>query len=130
MIFSSNRTTKLCLILKQNQKYGDIFSTSEQLWQCVFDSIIGIHALLGWDTTSRVFSIGKGIALSEFQKLLSFLDKNASRAKVKGAAERPLASFYNDKVGNPFDQMCLSQFHSKMTTIFIPNIECCNFPLI
>ena len=39
--------------------------------------------------------LGKGAALSKFQMLLLFLNKDASKAKGKGAAERLLASFYD-----------------------------------
>ena len=64
-----------------------------------------------------MFPIGKGAALSKFQKFLLFLNKDASKAKVKGAAERLLPSFYDDKVGHPFDQTCVSQFHQKTPQI-------------
>lgn len=64
-----------------------------------------------------MFPIGKGAALSKFQKFLSFLNKDASKAEVKGAAERLLPSFDDDKVGHPFDQTCVSQFHQKTPQI-------------
>ena len=98
-------------------KVWEICSTSENLWWRVFDNIIVIHALLGCDTTSRGFSIGIGAALSKLQKFLSLLNKDTSKVKVKGAAERVtsvLTSFCDDKVGNPLDQTCLFQFHQNM----------------
>ena len=54
--------------IKGESKVWSIRFACEHLGQCVCDGILAIHALFGCDTTSRVFSIGKGVALTKFQK--------------------------------------------------------------
>ena len=82
------------------------------------DGILAIHALLGCDTTSRVFSIGKGAGLSKFQKderfqqdILLFLEKDVSKAEIKEAGERLLVSLYGGKASNSLDQIRVYKFH-------------------
>ena len=81
--------------IKGESKVCSISFACEQLGQGVCDGILVIHALLGYDTTSRVFSIGKGAALRKFQKnerfqqdILLFLEKDVSKAEIKKAGER------------------------------------------
>ena len=63
------------------------------------------HALWGWDTTSKVFSIGKGTALKKnsnsecFQEdILLFLEKDVSKAEIKEAGQRLLVSYWSNRL--------------------------------
>ena len=69
--------------IKGEFKVWSIRFACEQLGQCVCDGILAILAFLGCYTTSRVFSVGKGVALTTFQKdecfqqdILLFLEKD------------------------------------------------------
>ena len=77
--------------------------------------------MLGCDTTSRVFCIGKGAALTKIQKderfqqdILLFLKKDVSKAEIKEAGERLLVSLYGGKANNSLDQIRLYKFHQKI----------------
>ena len=85
--------------------------------------IVAIHALLGCDTTSRVFSIGKDAALTKFQKderfqqdILLLLEKGVSKAEKEEAGERLLVSLYGGKVNNSLNQIHLYKFHQKIAS--------------
>ena len=71
--------------VKGESKVWSIGFAYEQLGQCVCDGMLAIHALLGCDTTSRVFSISKGAALTKFQKddLLSRIYFYSSKKMVQ-----------------------------------------------
>ena len=91
--------------------------------QGVCDGILVIHALLGYDTTSRVFSIGKGAALRKFQKnerfqqdILLFLEKDVSKAEIKETGERLLISLHGGKANKSLDQIRLYKFHQNLTS--------------
>ena len=97
--------------IKGEFKVRSIRFACEQLGQCVCDGILAIHALLGCDTTSRVFSISNGAALTKFQRderfqqdILLFLEKDVSKAEIKEAGERLLVSLYSGKANNSLDE--------------------------
>ena len=99
--------------IKVNPKYG-VYALHVNSWGNAY----AIHALLGCVTTSRVFSIGKGAALTKFQMderfqqdILLFLEKDFSKVEIKEAGERLLASLYGGKANNYLDQICLYKFH-------------------
>ena len=85
--------------------------------------IVAIHALLGCDTMSRVFSIGKDAELTKFQKderfqqdILLLLENDVSKAEKKEAGERLLVSLYGGKVNNSLNQIHLYKFHQKIAS--------------
>ena len=70
-----------------------------------------------------MFSIGKGAALTKFQKdesfqqdILLFLKKDVSKAETKEAGERLLVSLYGGKVNDSLDQIRLYKFHQKIAS--------------
>ena len=108
--------------IKAESKIWSIRFACEQLGKYVCDGIIEILASLGCDTTSRVFSIGKGTAFTKFQKdkrfhqdILLFLEKDVSKAEIKESREILLVSSYGGKANNSLDQMRLYEFHQKLT---------------
>ena len=109
--------------VKDESKVWSIRFACEQLGQCVCDEILAIHNLLGCDTTSKVLSIGKGAALTKFQKgeyfqqdILLFLKKDVSKAEIKKAGERLLVSLYGRKANNSLDRIRLYKFHQKIAS--------------
>ena len=77
-------------------------------------NLLFAHAILGCDTTSRVFSLGKGLALkyihtdSYFIKQASvFLDKNATEDNIIKAGEAALVFVYKGIAGETLDELRL-----------------------
>ena len=117
--------------MKGESKVWSIRFACEQLRQCICDGILAIHVLLGCDTTSRVFSTGKGAALTKFQKnepfqqdILLFLGKDVSKAETKEAGERLLVSLYGGKANNSLDQIHLYKFHKNFNKVLQPEYLC------
>ena len=86
-------------------------------------NLLFAHAILGCDTTSRVFSLGKGLALkyirtdSYFIKQASvFLDKNATEDNILKAGETALVFFYKGIAGETLDELRLKRFHQKVAS--------------
>ena len=52
-----------------------LWDAKEVLGEKICSAILPIHALLGCDTTSRLFSIGKQVALQKFRKMERFRNK-------------------------------------------------------
>ena len=81
------------------------------------------HAILGCDTTSRVFSIGKELALKHVRsdnhfitQAEVFLQENATLADISSAGEAALACLYTGAVGDTLDKLRLLRFHQKVAT--------------
>ena len=82
-----------------------------------------IHAICGCDTTSRLFGIGKGLALKKVQKELYFktqieiLSKDTlNMVEVENAGERALACLYGGKRNETLDELRLRKFTEKVAT--------------
>ena len=109
--------------IKGESKVWSIRLACEQLVQCVCDSIVAIHTLLGCDTTSRVFSIGKGETFTRFQRderfqqdILLFLEKDISKGQIKEAGERLLKCFYGGEANKSLGQIRLYKFNQNIAS--------------
>ena len=83
------------------------------------------HAILGCDTTSRVFIIGKGLALKPIvsdnhfiTQAEVFLQENATLADsdISSAREAALVWLYTGGVGDTLDKLRMRCFHQKVAT--------------
>ena len=81
------------------------------------------HAILGCDTTSRVFSMGKGLALKHIRsdkhfitQAEVFLQENATLADISSAGEAELVCLYTGAVGDTLYTLRLLRFHQKVAT--------------
>ena len=79
------------------------------------------HALLGCDTTSSIYGIGKGQALSKLRALPQFrkeaeifINSVSDKSKIIEAGEHALASIYNRKQGNTLDELRYLKFSEKV----------------
>ena len=87
--------------------------TKSILGKHVCENILFGHALLGCDTTSRVFGIGKGVALkqlinSEYFNIQAevFSRRSVSAEEVAAAGEKALVSLYSgNKKGDKLDDL-------------------------
>ena len=81
------------------------------------------HAILGYDTTSWVFIMGKGLALKHIRsdnhfitQAEIFLQENATLADISSAGEAALVCLYAGAVGDTLDKLRLQRFHQKVAT--------------
>ena len=101
-----------------NTKYMQIV-----LGRAVCNTMLFAHAILGCDTTSRVFGMGKGLALKHIRsdkhfitQAEVFLQENAKLADISGAGEAALVCLYTGAVGDTLYTLRLLRFHQKVAT--------------
>jgi hypothetical protein len=82
-----------------------------------------VHAILGCDTTSRAFSIGKGLALkcirsdAHFKTQAKiFLDESATEDDIVCAGEAALVCLYKGTSDDTLDKLRLQRFQQKVAT--------------
>ena len=104
-------------------KLWDIKHVKSMLGQEVCDAILLIHALLGCDTTSRLYSIGKGVALQKFKRENSFrrLSKiftspSSTKEEIIAAGEKLLLLVYGQKGDVTLDKLRLTRFCEKVAS--------------
>ena len=80
----------------------NVRATKEKLGQDLCSNILFIHTILGCDTTSRFYGIGKGAAISKFKASSMFREQanvfhsdSASTHDVIDAGEKTLVLIYN-----------------------------------
>jgi hypothetical protein len=96
----------------------NIKATRSRLGDNIFNNILFIHAILGCDTISRVFSIGKSVALTKIRKELHFLEQGevfmrgtSSKEEVIKAGEQALVCLYNGHVVEDVNKLRLRRFY-------------------
>ena len=101
----------------------NIQAVKEQLGPEVCTHILFLHAVLGCDTTSRLYGIGKGISLKKFKSSEHFREQakvfnaqSASPQEVIAAGEQVLVSMYNGKPGELLDSLRYKRFCEKVAT--------------
>ena len=90
----------------------NIKNAKQQLGSDVGHNILFIHAVLGCDTTSRVYSIEKRVLLKKFMTLPRFRDHakvfketNAGKESVQKAGENTFVLLLNGKPGQRVDEL-------------------------
>ena len=85
------------------------------------EAILLIHALLGCDTTSRLYSIGKCVVIQRFKREESFKrltkifsNPASSREDVISAGEKLLLIVYGAKGDTILDKLHLTKFCEKL----------------
>ena len=99
---------------KGTTKLWDIKHVKSKLGQEICDVILLIHALLGCDTTSRLYSIGKGVALQTFKRENSsirlsqiFSSPSSMKEEIIAAREKLLLLMYGEKGDVTLDKLHL-----------------------
>lgn len=108
---------------KQSQRPSrcwNIKATRARLGDIVCNNFLFIHAILGCDTTSRAFGIGKSVALTKIRKEWHFLEQGqvfmrgtSSQEEVIKAGEQALVCLYNGEVGEDVNKLRLRRFYDK-----------------
>ena len=96
-------------------------SLKRQLGQDVCENILFIHAILGCDTTSRLYGLGKGASLKKFTtnahfqtQSRQFLVEDASPDVIEAAGEKALVSLYKGKSDESLDSLRYKRFCEKV----------------
>ena len=99
------QVTIFSLLLNQKRTQPrDIKQTKTDVGLFTCKHILFLHALLGCDTTSHLFGIGKGTILKKFkvntslQQAANIFDQpNSTLAEIEAAGEKALVAVYNGK---------------------------------
>ena len=106
----------------KNPRIWSIKATCKQmLGPDICSHIFFIHALLGCDTTSRLYEIGKGDSLKRFRASHTFCEQakvfdthSASIHDVVDAGEKALVIIYNGKSTDTLDSLQYQRFCEKV----------------
>jgi hypothetical protein len=95
----------------------------ETLGVAVCSNILFVHAILGCDTTSRLFGVGKRVGLKKLHNSTHFLQQaevfhsvHAIKEDVAKAGEQALVCIYNGKPDESLDSLRHKQFCEKVAT--------------
>ncbi len=104
-------------------KVWNFHAVKAQLGSEICSNILFLHAILGCDTTSHLYGIGKGTALRKFKSSLSFQEQArefstepATCEKVCIAGEQALVILYGGSVGESLDSLRYKRFCEKVST--------------
>ena len=104
-------------------KFWDIKYSKSKLGPAACEAILLMHALLGCDTTSRLFSIGKGVALQKFKReerfrylSQTFSSPSSTREEIIIAGEELLLIVYGAKGDPTLDKLRVTRFCEKVAT--------------
>ena len=105
--------------MKKNRIW-DIKVTQSELGADICNNSLFIHAILGCDTTSRLYGLGKGLSLKRFtssalfrDKAEQFCKKDATVDDVIDAGEAALVCLYRGKEGDNLDGLRYAHFCDK-----------------
>ena len=107
----------------KKNRIWDIKVTQNELSADICNNILFIHAILGCDTTSRLYGLGKGLSLKRFtscvllrDKAEQFFKKDATVDDVIDAGEAALVCLYTGKEGVNLDGQRYAKFCNKVAT--------------
>ena len=87
----------------------------------VYNNILFIHAVLGCDTTSGIYGLGKKAALKLMSTSTSFRsyakvfsDPQSSKVDIIASGEDALVALYKGRPGDKLDLLRLQKFHQKV----------------
>ena len=116
------------VVLKQTQyqntkkKYiWHIQDTQTNLGSETCSNLLFLHAILGCDTTSRIFSLGKSLSLKKFRMDNEFREcsktfhrEEASHEEIIEAGQKALVVLFNGKQGDTLNSLRMSRFYQKV----------------
>lgn len=108
---------------KKPSKFCNITALRSHLGSVICEYILFAHAVLGCDTTSRVFGIGKGKSVNKLKSDLNFVEQakvfmspSSSQSDIIVAGHRALVCLYNGHPNGSLNQLRLMKFLDKSTT--------------
>ena len=122
-IFFKSEPRKLSL---KSSVFLDITASRPMLGDAVCEHILFAHALLGCDTTSRVFGIGKPVGLAKLRKDIflqqadTFSIGHSSKEDIINAGENSLVCIYGGHFAETLDGLRLRRFVEKTSSSTAP----------
>ena len=127
LCYHVNKSCKY-VVLKQTQyqntkkKYiWHIQDTQTNLGSETCSNLLFLHAILGCDTTSRIFSLGKSLSLKKFRMddqfrecSKTFQREDASHEEIIEAGHKALVVLFNGKQGDTLNSLRMSRFYQKV----------------
>ena len=111
---------------KKNTKKPRLWSikaVKEQLGPEICSNILFLHAVLGCDTTSHLYGIGKGTSLKKFKlsrhfrkQAKVFATESATPKEISTVGEQALVILYNGTPGESLDYLRYKRFYEKVST--------------
>ena len=108
---------------QEENRIWDIKVTQSELGADMCSNILFIHAILGCDTTSRLYVLGKGLSLKRItssalfrDKAEQFCKKDATVDDVIDAGEAALVCLYSGKEGENLDGLRYAKFCDTVAT--------------
>ena len=115
---------------KKSPRCWNIKYVQRVLGREVCNNMLFAHAILGCDTTSRVFSMGKGLALKHIRtdkhfimQAEVFLQEKATLADISSTGEATLVCMYTGAVGDTLYKLTLLRFHQKVCAAGKPSSD-------
>lgn len=106
----------------QSRRFLNIGHARDVLSDDVSSNILFAHAILGCDTTSRVFGVGKGVSLCLVQESDTFRvqasifqKQSATKEEIAAAGEKAMIQIYKGKEADSLNDLRLKRFYSKVT---------------
>lgn len=107
----------------KKRRVWNIKATKQLLGPEICQHILFLHAVLGCDTTSRLYGIGKGASVKRFQTSSAFREQakvfnahSASAHDVVDAGEKALLIIYNGKATDTLDSLRYQRFCEKVAS--------------
>ena len=104
-------------------KVWNIKAVKEQLGPEICSNILFLHAVLGCDTTSHLYGIGRGTSLKKFKSSRHFQEQakvfaaeSATPKEISTAGEQALVILYNGTPGESLDSLRYKRFYEKVFT--------------
>lgn len=105
-----------------SHRFLNIEHARDVLGEDVSSNILFTHAMLGCDTTSRVFGVGKGVSLrlvresDSFRVQASIFQKqSATKDEIAAAGERAMILIYKGGETDSLNDLRLKRFYAKVT---------------
>ena len=109
--------------LRKLPKIPDIKAVKQALGSEICTNVLFLHAILGCDTTSHLYGIGKGASLKKFKSSRHFREKakvfnaeSSTHMDIAAAGEEVLVSLYNGKQNERLDVLRYKRFCEKVAT--------------
>ena len=101
----------------------DIKNVKARLGSLMCSHILFLHAMLGCDTTSRLYNIGKSTILEKFkaetilhQSAEIFKNPNSTAKEIESAGQMALVNIYNGKSNESLDTLCYRRYCEMLAT--------------
>ncbi|KAK3748685.1 hypothetical protein QZH41_018981, partial [Actinostola sp. cb2023] len=106
----------------RQRKVWNMKQVKEELGHAVCLNMLFLHAVLGCDTTSRPYGIGKAASLKKYSDSVYFRDQarvfdaDSTPDDVATAGENALSALYGGKQGESLDSLRYRRYYEKVAT--------------